>query len=60
MSATDFLQLPPAVRIAFVVLIWPAIWAGASFIVAFAGDVIRQKRKGDASRLAGGVTRMTT
>jgi hypothetical protein len=52
MSATDFLQLPLAVKIVFVVLIWPAIWAGSSFIVAFAGDVIRQKRKEDASRLA--------
>jgi hypothetical protein len=50
MSVTDFLQLPPAVRIAFMVLIWPAIWAGALFIVAFAGDVVRQKRKEDASR----------
>jgi hypothetical protein len=60
MSATDFLQLPPAVSIAFVVLLWPAIWAGSSFIVAFAGDIIRQKRKDDASRLAGGATRVTT
>jgi hypothetical protein len=60
MSATDFLQLPLAVKIVFVVLIWPAIWAGSSFIVAFTGDVIRQKRKEDGSRLAGGVTRVTT
>ena len=60
MSATDFLQLPLAVRITFVVLLWPAIWAGSSLIVAFAGDIIRQKRRWDAARLAGGVTKVTT
>jgi len=54
MSATDFLQLPPAVRIVFVVLLWPAIWAGALLVAALAGDVIRQTRKRDTSRLAGG------
>jgi hypothetical protein len=50
MSVTNFLQLPPAVRIAFVILIWPALWAGASFAWAFAGDVIRQRRKRDDER----------
>jgi len=54
MSLTDFFHLPPAVRVAFVILIWPALWAGASFAWAFAGDVIRQKHKQDASRIAGG------
>ena len=45
MSATDFLQLPPAVRTLVVVLLWPAIWAGTGLIVALAGDVLRQARK---------------
>ena len=44
MSASDFLQLPPAVRTVFVVMLWPAIWAGAQLIVALAGDVIRQTK----------------
>jgi len=42
MSVSDFLQLPPAVRTVFVVMLWPAIWAGAQLIVAFAGDLSRQ------------------
>ncbi len=54
MSVTDFLQLPSAVRIAFLILIWPAIWAGGLFIAAFLGDVTRQRRKQDASRVARG------
>jgi hypothetical protein len=42
MSPHDFLQLPPAVRIGFVVMLWPVIWGGALLIAALAGDVIRQ------------------
>ena len=30
MNANDFLQLPPGVRIGFVVMLWPAIWAGSA------------------------------
>jgi len=41
-SAMDFLRLPPGVKLLVVVMLWPAIWAGALFIGAFAGDVIRQ------------------
>jgi hypothetical protein len=44
-SVTDFLKLPPAVMGAFIVLIWPALWAAASLLVAFAGDVLRHKRR---------------
>jgi hypothetical protein len=34
-------------------MLWPAIWAGASLLVAFAGDVIkRQRRISMASRKA--------
>ena len=44
MSVGDFLRLPPAVRIVFVVMLWPAIWAGALMIGALAGDVIRQRK----------------
>jgi hypothetical protein len=45
MSPNDFLQLPPAVKIGVVVMLWPAIWASALGIAAFAGDVIRQTKK---------------
>jgi hypothetical protein len=45
MRPTDFLQLPPAVRTLVVVMLWPAIWAGALLSVAFAGDVTRQFKK---------------
>ena len=45
MSATDFLQLPPAVRTLVIVMLWPAIWAAAGLIVALAGDVLRQAKK---------------
>jgi hypothetical protein len=44
MNAADFLQLPPAARAMFVILIWPALWAAASLIVALAGDLLREKR----------------
>jgi hypothetical protein len=47
MSVADFLCLPPLVRTVVVVMLWPAIWAGALLIAAFVGDMIRhtQKRK---------------
>jgi len=44
MSATDFLQLPVAVQVLVVVLLWPAIWAAAAFLAALAGDVFRERR----------------
>jgi len=44
MTASDFLRLPPAVGIVFVVMLWPAIWAGALMVVSLAGDVIRQSK----------------
>jgi hypothetical protein len=42
MSVSDFLRLPPAIQIVFVVMLWPAIWAAALMVVSLAGDVIRQ------------------
>ena len=45
MRPTDFLPLPPAVRTLVVVMIWPAIWAGALLSVALIGDVTRQFKK---------------
>ena len=45
MGLADFVQIPLGVRILVLVMLWPAIWAGASFIVAFAGDVIRHRRE---------------
>jgi hypothetical protein len=49
MSATNFLRLPPAVSTLVVVMLWPAIWAGAGLIVAFTGDVLRQAKKRTSS-----------
>jgi hypothetical protein len=43
-SLTDFLKLPPGVMAGVLVMLWPAIWAGASLLVAFAGDVIKRQR----------------
>jgi len=43
-SVTDLLKLPPGVMAGVLLMLWPAIWAGASFFVAFAGDVIRRQR----------------
>jgi len=51
MSVSDFLQLPPVARTVFVVMLWPAIWAGAQLIVALAGDVLRQTKTHDTSRV---------
>jgi hypothetical protein len=44
-TANDFLRLPVGVMTLFVVMLWPAIWAGALLIVALAGDLIRQANK---------------
>jgi len=44
MSVSDFLQLPPAARTVFAVMLWPAIWAAALMVVSLAGDVIRQSK----------------
>jgi hypothetical protein len=43
-SIGDFLRLPPGVRIAFLAMIWPAIWAAALTAVALAADIQRQIR----------------
>jgi hypothetical protein len=43
-SVSDLLTLPPGVMAGVLVMLWPALWAGASLLVAFAGDVIRQQR----------------
>jgi lipid-binding SYLF domain-containing protein len=37
----DFLRLPPAARILFVVMLWPAIWAAAAFTLAMVTDILR-------------------
>jgi hypothetical protein len=54
MSAVDFLQLPTGVKIVFIVMLWPAIWAGGLLVVALAGDV-RRRTEHHASRIGGGV-----
>ena len=57
MNASDFLRLPPGVKILVVVMLWPAIWAGAAFVVAFIGDVrrLRQRRSALRARRSGDV-----
>jgi len=44
MSPDDFLNLPPSVAAVIAVMFWPAIWAATSFVVAFAGDIVRRNR----------------
>jgi hypothetical protein len=44
MTPSDFTQLPPGIQILVVVMLWPAIWAGVSLIVTFAGDLIRGRK----------------
>ena len=41
----DFFDLPPGVLAAVLLMLWPAIWAGALIIFALWGDVIRQIRR---------------
>ena len=50
MSPTQFLELPMGVRIAVAVLIWPAVWAGASLTVGLVGDALRMSKRPDRSR----------
>jgi hypothetical protein len=59
MTAIDLLQLPAGVAILFVVMLWPAIWAGAALSVALAGDVIRltKKKRHTAGAAQGVLTR---
>ena len=45
MSAGDLQRLPPAVMVAFVALIWPALWAAAAIVGALATDVLRDMRQ---------------
>ena len=45
MSAGDFYRLPPAVQVAFVVMLWPVIWAAAAVIMALVTDIMRFMRK---------------
>ena len=55
MSASDWMQLPLAVRTLFVVMLWPVIWAAVLLIAALAGDAVRLTNKENTSRVAGGV-----
>jgi hypothetical protein len=40
MTPAEFMQLPFAVKVAFAVLVWPAVWAAVSAALAFGGDLI--------------------
>jgi len=44
MAVHDFLRLPPGVQVVVLVMLWPAIWAGALLTGALAGDLIRQTK----------------
>ena len=43
---TDFLLMPPGVKILVMVMFWPIFWAGGLAIFALAGDVtgLREKK----------------
>jgi len=45
MSLADFAGLPAAARVIFVVMLWPAIWACAGFLVALTSDIRRLARR---------------
>ena len=45
MNLSDLRSLPPAVKVAFVVMIWPAIWAAATMIMAFVTDRLRRMQR---------------
>ena len=45
MSIDDFFTLPTGVRITYVLLLWPAIWAAALMTFAFVGDIGRQRKE---------------
>jgi hypothetical protein len=49
MNLSDFVRLPPGVKVAFAVLIWPAVWATFLIIVSLARDL---RRQADARRPA--------
>jgi len=55
---SDFLRLPPAVQITFVVMLWPAIWAAVALIMALVTDFLRAMRRHGA--FAAARSRMTT
>jgi len=44
MSVAGFLQGPFSWQVAVLVLLWPAIWAGALFLGTLIADVQRQLR----------------
>ena len=50
MSFGDLLRLPPAIMVAFVVMIWPAIWAAAAIVNALVTDVLREMKRHDSLR----------
>jgi hypothetical protein len=45
MDLSDVLQLPPGVKVLVALLLWPAIWAGVSLLVAFASDINRHMNR---------------
>jgi hypothetical protein len=45
MSVSDVLQLPLAVKTAFAVMLWPAVWAAGLLLAAFAGDFRRRRTR---------------
>jgi hypothetical protein len=52
MNPSDFFRLPPAVSITFVVMLWPAIWAAASFVMALTTDILHATRRAERPALA--------
>jgi hypothetical protein len=45
MNLHDLLRLPTGAAALFALMIWPAVWAAALAIVAFAGDLERMRQR---------------
>jgi hypothetical protein len=56
-SFSDLRHLPPAVVIAFVLILWPAIWAAAAMVMAFVTDILRRMERRDTLRHPAEVSR---
>jgi hypothetical protein len=50
MSFGDLLRLPPAIIVAFVLMLWPAIWAAAATVMALVTDILREMKRHDRFR----------
>jgi hypothetical protein len=52
MTPEALVQLPTLVKVAFLVMLWPAIWAGAELTIAFGGDIRRHTKEDHVGHLS--------